>query len=34
MENIIKAQGEGTVKTVFVAPGKSVEKNDKLLEFA
>ncbi len=34
MENIIKAQGEGTVKTVFVENGKSVEKNDRLMEFA
>jgi len=33
MENIIKAQGEMTVKTVHVSGGMSVEKGDKLLEF-
>ena len=33
MENIIKSRGDGTVKTVHVAAGRSVEKSDKLLEF-
>ncbi len=33
MENIIKAQGEATVKAVHVSGGTSVEKGDKLLEF-
>lgn len=33
MENIIKSRGEGTVKAIHVAAGKSVEKGDKLLEF-
>jgi biotin carboxyl carrier protein len=32
MENIIKAKGEATVKTVHVTGGQSVEKGDKLLE--
>ncbi len=33
MENIIKAQGDAVVKSVFVAAGMSVEKGDKLMEF-
>jgi biotin carboxyl carrier protein len=33
MENIIKAQGEGTIKEIHVEAGKSVEKADKMLEF-
>jgi biotin carboxyl carrier protein len=33
MENIIKAKGEGTVKSILVTKGKSVEKGDRLLEF-
>jgi biotin carboxyl carrier protein len=32
MENLIKAQGNATVKAVHVSPKQSVEKNDKLLE--
>jgi biotin carboxyl carrier protein len=33
MENIIKASGEGTVKSVKVRKGDSVEKNQVLIEF-
>lgn len=33
MENIIKASGEGTVKSVKVKKGDSVEKNQVLIEF-
>ena len=33
MENVIKAQGEATVKAVYVSGGMSVEKDDRLLEF-
>jgi biotin carboxyl carrier protein len=33
MENIIKAQGDGTVKEIYVEVGKSVEKAGKMLEF-
>jgi len=33
MENILKAQGEGTVKTVKVKKGDSVEKGQVLVEF-
>jgi acetyl/propionyl-CoA carboxylase alpha subunit len=33
MENIIKAQGDGTVKEIYVEAGRSVEKADKMLEF-
>ena len=33
MENIIKAQGDGTIKSIHVKPGQSVEKADKMLEF-
>jgi biotin carboxyl carrier protein len=33
MENIVKARGESTVKTVHVTGGQSVEKGDILLEF-
>ena len=33
MENVIKAQTDTTIKTVHVSKGKSVEKDDKLLEF-
>jgi len=33
MENIIKAQGEGTVKAIHIESKGSVEKGDKLLEF-
>ncbi len=33
MENIIKSQGEGTVKDIYVEAGKSVEKADRMLEF-
>jgi len=34
MENIIKAPGDATIKAVRVSTGKSVEKDDVLLEFA
>ncbi len=34
MENITKAPGRATVKAVFVTPGMSIEKDDKLVEFA
>ena len=34
MENVIKAQMETTIKAVHVSEGQSVEKDDKLLEFA
>ena len=33
MENIIKASGEGTVKSVHINKGDSVEKNQVLIEF-
>jgi biotin carboxyl carrier protein len=33
MENIIKATGNATVKTVKVEKGKSVEKGQVLIEF-
>lgn len=33
MENIIKARGDGTVKTISILAGSSVEKGDTLLEF-
>jgi len=33
MENIIKASGDGTVKSVKVKKGESVEKNQVLIEF-
>ncbi len=33
MENIIKAKGAGTIKTVSVSSGQAVEKGDILLEF-
>jgi biotin carboxyl carrier protein len=33
MENIIKSPGEGTVRTVKVKKGESVEKNQVLIEF-
>jgi len=32
MENMIKAAHDGTVKDIFVAAGKAVDKNEKLLE--
>ena len=33
MENVIKSQGDGTVKAIFIEQGISAEKGDKLLEF-
>jgi biotin carboxyl carrier protein len=33
MENVIKASGEGTVKSVRVSKGQSVEKGQVLIEF-
>jgi biotin carboxyl carrier protein len=33
MENLIRASHAGIVKEVFVAAGKAVEKNEKLMEF-
>lgn len=33
MENILKAKGKATVKTIHVSQGQSVEKGDKLVEF-
>jgi biotin carboxyl carrier protein len=33
MENILKSQGEGTVKTVKVNKGDTVEKGQVLIEF-
>jgi len=33
MENILKAQGDGTVKAVKVAKGDSVEKNQVMIQF-
>ncbi|MEQ9423345.1 MAG: biotin/lipoyl-containing protein [Cyclobacteriaceae bacterium] len=33
MENVIKAQGEGTVKSILVKEGQSVEKNQVMLNF-
>ncbi len=33
MENVIKAQGEATIKAVHVSGGTSIEKGDRLLEF-
>src|SRR5690606_25404540 len=33
MENVIKSPGDGVVKTIHVAKGESVEKNQILVEF-
>lgn len=33
MENVIKAKGEGTIKTIYIRDGQSVEKGESLIDF-